>query len=245
VSKNLYKLGPAIALICWQSVVRSQPAATFDVASLKVDTSGSRQETIAKGGTLTIHAATLLNLIEWAYDVAAYQVRGEDSTRKVRYEVLAKAAGPVPEAELKLMLQNLLGERLHLVIHRETRQTIVRTMTVGKRVPSLKTPQGNGPQMMYQENGRAMLTNANMAGLAALMSGAGPPPTVDRTGIQGTFDLAVDYRRYLDRAETMAQILTDALRDVARKQFGLRFALAKGPVEFLIIDQADKVPNGN
>jgi uncharacterized protein (TIGR03435 family) len=39
--------------------------------------------------------------------------------------------------------------------------------------------------------------------------------------------------------------MMDAIRTAAEKQLGLRFSPTKAPVEFLIVDRADKVPIDN
>jgi uncharacterized protein (TIGR03435 family) len=63
---------------------------------------------------------------------AAYDLRGLDAGQRIsggpgwldsaRYDVEAEAAEPVPEAELKRMLQSLLADRFQLTLHRESRE---------------------------------------------------------------------------------------------------------------------------
>jgi uncharacterized protein (TIGR03435 family) len=66
-----------------------------------------------------------------------------------------------------------------------------------------------------------------------------PPPVLDKTGIQGVFDIRVEIR--LDPGADTFTIWQRALEE----QLGLKLAAQKAPVEVLVIDHAEKVPTGN
>jgi uncharacterized protein (TIGR03435 family) len=51
---------------------------------------------------------------------------------------VAKAAEGTPVAQLRLMLQALLAERFHLVLHRETREMALLALTSEKRRDGLR-----------------------------------------------------------------------------------------------------------
>ena len=61
---------------------------------------------------------TLKAAIRWAYHVFNFQVSGPDWIGYERYDIVAKAAGPVPEDQLRLMAQALLADRFKLTLHR-------------------------------------------------------------------------------------------------------------------------------
>ena len=79
--------------------------------------------------------SALKSAIRWAYHVMDAQVVGPDWLANERYDIMAKAAGPAPEAELRVMLQALLAERFKLAVHRQTKEMSAYALTVGKNGP--------------------------------------------------------------------------------------------------------------
>jgi uncharacterized protein (TIGR03435 family) len=54
------------------------------------------------------------------------------------FDIEGKAAGPVTEAQCRLMLQTLLMDRFKLEVHRETRTLAVAALVVAKGEPKPK-----------------------------------------------------------------------------------------------------------
>src|ERR1700693_3137827 len=73
-------------------------------------------------GSLRVQNSTLSQCIQWAYSVQEYQVSGPSWMGSERFDIIAKAAGPAPNEQLRLMLQTLLKERFKLTFHRESKQ---------------------------------------------------------------------------------------------------------------------------
>src|SRR5688572_29693918 len=89
---------------------------TFDVASVKPAAprsgEGSNREGIEVGpGSLTLRNIRLSSCIKWAYRVFEYQIAGPGWLTSERFDIVAKAAGPAEEDQLRLMLRGLLAER--------------------------------------------------------------------------------------------------------------------------------------
>jgi len=103
----------------------------FAVASLKLSDPGRRQRTVANG-SLVIRRESLLNLIVWSSDVDRFRVIGPDWIHFAYYDVNAKADGRASEQEIKVMLKELLADRLDLTSHLETRRVLVVAMAVAK-----------------------------------------------------------------------------------------------------------------
>jgi uncharacterized protein (TIGR03435 family) len=66
-----------------------------------------------------------------------------------------------------------------------------------------------------------------------------PPPVLNKTGIQGVFDISVELK--LDSGADTFIAWQRALQD----QLGLKLESQKGPVEVLVIDHAEKLPAEN
>ena len=64
-------------------------------------------------------------------------------------------------------------------------------------------------------------------------------PVMNQTGIQGSYDFRIDYAPENSPAQNPPPFLT-ALQDAT----GLKLNATKGPVEFLVVDHADK-PSAN
>src|SRR3954451_4708587 len=103
----------------------------FEVASVKRVHDGPPPGDIAKNldpspGHLTMRNVPLRHALLWAYDLKDYQVSGPEWIKgDERYDIVAKAAGPVPESQVRLMLQRLLTERFQLKMRRESREMSV------------------------------------------------------------------------------------------------------------------------
>jgi uncharacterized protein (TIGR03435 family) len=63
---------------------------------------------------------------------------------------------------------------------------------------------------------------------------------VDKTGIEGNFDVKLDYAPEGAADSSMPSILT-----AVQEQLGLKLVPQKVPVETLVIDRAEKVPTEN
>lgn len=120
-------------------------AQTFEVATIKPAPERALQQ-IAPGikppctggpGTnaplrLSCQGYTLQRLIEYAYAVRSAQVEGPEWIDEQRFDVLANVPEGARMDDVRVMMQNLLAERFHLVVHRESRDQQVYRLTVAR-----------------------------------------------------------------------------------------------------------------
>lgn len=69
-------------------------------------------------------------------------------------------------------------------------------------------------------------------------------PVLDRTGLTGRYDFAVDLTPYANgnaQPQDMAAMVLTAVQD----ELGLKLESQKGPLAFLVIDHAARVPTQN
>ncbi|HWE48860.1 MAG TPA: TIGR03435 family protein [Bryobacteraceae bacterium] len=86
-------------------------------------------------------AASLKDLLMRAYEMKAYQIDGPSWMDTERYQILAKiSVGATPE-QVAIMLQSLLAERFHLVVHREIKELPFYAMLIGRNGAKLKSSQ--------------------------------------------------------------------------------------------------------
>ena len=110
----------ACILVAGPSVYSQTSKPTFEVASVKRRLEPPPRGTLEsarqpRGGLFRRIDSTVAPLIQYAYAVRDLQlVGGPDWIRKDRFDVIAKAAGEVPTAQMRLMVQSLLEERFGL-----------------------------------------------------------------------------------------------------------------------------------
>lgn len=121
----------------------SSPA--FDVASVRVNNSPGRPRTTIQFSpdTLTMRQVSLWLSLRWAYGADDPQIAGPDFLHgPPLFDIAAKASGSVPENQMRLMLQTLLGERFHLTVHHEKKEMTVMALLVAKGGPRVRESDG-------------------------------------------------------------------------------------------------------
>jgi hypothetical protein len=96
----------------------------FDIADVHASTTprwfGQNSGGLIRDGRYVNRDATMLNLIEAAYDVSEDTVAAGPSWLDTDlYDVIAKAPSGTTPATAKLMLQSLLAERFGLVVRKD------------------------------------------------------------------------------------------------------------------------------
>lgn len=231
-------------------------SASFEVASVKPNNSGAQGSGTEwqRSGALIATNVTLKSLIARAYEVREFQVDGPGWLGSARFDINARALEGTPDQSRPAMLRSLLTERFKLTAHLETREQqpvfalVVRS--AGSLGPQLKPSQivcsGPNPSStgfcglntsVGRTGGRVIgggLTMDNVA--AAIANFAVDQTVVNRTGLEGTFDFELQFTR--ETAGTSSQLPPDApsIFTAVQEQLGLRLEAARGPVQFLVID---------
>ncbi len=120
------------------------------------------------------------------------------------FDIEGKAAGPVTEAQCRLMLQALLTDRFKLAVHRETRTLPVAALVVAKGGPKPKLAKALDTDALQSDkdkrvfvNGTPAYASANgwsMAQLAEFLLRVYPGRiVVDKTGLEGLYRFSLDY----------------------------------------------------
>jgi uncharacterized protein (TIGR03435 family) len=217
------------------AAVTTAQTPSFEVASIKKNTSrpsGPDALTLGCHGTnshsplMTIplgRCATrfepLRLVIALAYDIPPSLLypydgkilSGPDWINSEIYDVEAKAEGPTTEAQLKLMLQDLLADRFKLKLHRESREMPVYALVTTKggiKFPAAPKDRECGEQVRRDHRyelgatslagqchgfvpDRGALTgqSVNMSDFAEMLSIWAGRVVIDKTGADGLFDI--------------------------------------------------------
>jgi uncharacterized protein (TIGR03435 family) len=247
----------------------------FEVASVKrsapLETGRSPARYSTRGGPGTTRpthfecrGCPLTLLLAKAYDLDLYQVSGPGWIEEDLFEVTAIVAENTSIQQFHQMLQKLLVERFLLKIRRETRESSGYELSLGpgavklqeagasvdpltERPPQLKTdpegfpilPPGMTIAMSYGHYRRHMQETTGE--LARFLSLQLFKPVIDRTGLTGRYDITLSFVMPGPGTEApMGPSLSDAVRKI-----GLKLEPKKVPVEYVIVEHAERIPTEN
>jgi uncharacterized protein (TIGR03435 family) len=171
----------------------------------------------------------------------------------VRFEtfnIVAKAGSDVPTDELALSqvrpgyLRGLLEDRFQLEYHWESRQLPAYNLVLARRDGKL------GPQLRHRTNDCSadppcdirfkalgdLTLGGPMAYIVETLSRFAGRLVVDRTGLEGLFDVKLQWTPDAARdGNPTGASLADAVQD----QLGLKLESTTGPIEVLVIDRVE------
>jgi uncharacterized protein (TIGR03435 family) len=156
---------------------------------------------------------------------------------------VAQAPPDTSEDQLRQMLQTLLAERLKLALHREPKPLSYLALIQGKNGPKLppaKSSQGN-----QASGGRILANRMSMPALAMLLSRFERQIVVDRTGLDGMFEFKLEWSPQNAAATPIDSASAVSIFTAVQEQLGLKLESRKGPLEILVIDHAEKIPEAN
>jgi uncharacterized protein (TIGR03435 family) len=253
-----------VALILINSVGFGQSMAPpkYEVSSIK-PTAGSDDRhafRIESDGTLYATGITLRRLMMTGYDLQGFRfIGGPGWLAAKRWDVQAKPSRPASDKETRPMLRALLEDRFQLKDHSETRNMPVYELTVASRGSKLQRVQdGNFTQDIRIGNGAIRFTKATVATFASQLTYALARPVIDKTGITGEFNIALEWTPVPGEdggpttsglppgtPEQAASILDGpSIFTAIEEQLGLRLKPGRGPVEVVVIDSV-RMPAAN
>lgn len=253
--------------------IHGQDARPYEVASVKrhpPDDDGPWNIQALPGGPLHLINMPLATMIAIANQVQKYQVDGGPSwAASDGYDVIVKPVeGVRVNADtMRPMLRAMLEERFHLRIRHETRQLPVYALVplhAGRLGPHLQhaaldctgrsgppVAAGATPTDAQRRCGvslRAGLITVNGFPLSTLATMLAPLVTrtvVDRTALDGNWDLQVEFTPEPFGAApgpNTAPVPSDApsLFTALQEQLGLKLEASRGPVDVLVIDSVTR-----
>jgi uncharacterized protein (TIGR03435 family) len=236
----------AVAMLC-----RAQ-APGFEAASVKLSAPGEQTRIRRDPGRLDVANLTLRALVRYAYDVRDIQISGGPAWfDSDHWDIAATAGREVTDDERKKMLQSLLTERFRMTIRRESKELPVYALVVAKNGSKLKpNTEGKPERIMLNVNGSGFHhmvgESVPLASLAKVLFGPVGRIVIDRTGIEGSFDFQLEFvpdaanMPLINGAKPEGSTEGPSIFTAVQEQLGLKLESAKGPVEILVIDHAEK-----
>ena len=261
---------PAALILVWAGGAFGQ-APEFEVASVKMIQGGvpaSFTLSPRRSGRVLTWKTTLAFLVEYAYDMAPWQVSGLPS-EMVFYDIGATMDPAATLPDVRAMLRRLLADRFQLTAHTETEERSEFALVVGKHGHKLATRTGDGelPPMPDYLAGKpaeafegALFTSAEGPGTSAI-TGRGVPVSaltaeiskdvgtmvLDRTGLTGDYYFGFRFLRddELGVNARDPRVMSLPIGDALEDELGLRLEKTKGPVDILVVDHVEKMPTPN
>lgn len=226
----------------------------FEVATIKPGRPDAQgRGVMIRGGQVMAINTSLTNLISTAFNVNENQIFGASSWMQTeRFDVTGKpdVGGSPNNAQMKGMIRKLLADRFQLKVHSEKRELSVYAIVLIPNTPHKFTPSDPDhhlPNVGPARPGRMTLRNVTMAGFARVLQNfVLDRPVVDRTGLDGSFDLTLEWTPDESQYPAIGPLPqpqeseTPDIFTAFQEQLGLRLLSTKALADVLIIDQAEK-----
>jgi uncharacterized protein (TIGR03435 family) len=236
-------------------IVQAQGQLTFDVASIRPANpkEQNRRINIVPGGGLNIVNIPVRELIEFAYSMRQAQIVDSPGwTGTTAYDIVARLEKPegktdfdqmnegerdTLQMQLKKRTQALLEDRFQLKVRREAREMPILALTVAKGgLKMQRVAEGDErPRNMFMRRGSMSAQKAPMAMLANALSRHLSQSVVDQTGLQGDFDISMNWS-----PDAAPDAEGPSIYTALQEQLGLRLESKKGAMEVIVIERVER-----
>jgi uncharacterized protein (TIGR03435 family) len=248
-----------LALFLVAGTLLGQPA--FEAVSIKPAAPGRRGMGMnVSPGRIRIINSSLKLIIQMAWDVREFQVSGAAGWMDTEhYDIDAVAPERLKKDDYRPMLRAMLTDRFGLTIHREQQERSGYALVVAKSGAKLP-PATDDPDIVFgrSESGDRTLKaqNATLLDLANALGNTLRAPVVDRTGIEGRYDVSLQWTPDAAHEPVIGKDGMPAppppsdatagpgIVTVLQDKLGLKLESRKVPVEMIVIDRASR-PSGN
>ena len=146
----------------------------------------------------------LVSVLEWAYGKPTFHIFGgpnwlTDPFNSTRFDIVATVPPGSTDEQFKVMLQNLMLDRLGLKVHHETRNLPVNNLTIAKGGPKLKENAEDHPSGSLDgrsENHQFTLSAEGVVPIATLVTALQQSlneVVVDKTGLTGMYKFSLEW----------------------------------------------------
>jgi len=192
-------------------------------------------------GEVFMRNVSLKSCIQMAYHLSEGRLIGPDWLSTTSFDIVAKPPSGAPRDQTREMMQALLSDRFKLAIHHESRMLPAFALVVGKNGPKLQKGGPGGPNVdvnNYKMNGKGM----TMVNLAEALSRHLDRPVVDKTGLEGVFDLNLEWspEEKPEDVKSAPSIFT-----AVQEQLGLKLQAEKLPLDVVVVDHMERKPTEN
>jgi uncharacterized protein (TIGR03435 family) len=244
-----------IAMLVVTTAARGQEKASFTVASVKRNVSGlPYDKSTDPTSGLDFVNERLRDVILFAYGLNDFQLTGDPAwVSRDRFDIAARADGPLSIEEKRVRLRQLLADRFGLRVRNEMREQPVYALTrSGSAVtPGLRRRDCSAPGIAGLACERGIATadagivrmgGISLARLAHFLGGVLGRVVLDETRLTGTFDVDLRWRADIGLSPDLSQSAKaeietrPALPVALREQLGLELHARRAPVTVVVVE---------
>lgn len=256
----------------------AQEPAKFEVASVKAAGAPSNPGVRIDDARVEIGYGSIAFLVATAYRVELTRVDGPDWINTQRFDIQAKLPEGTKKEQVPEMLRALLVDRFRLAAHRQQKEETVYALVTdpgGSKLQASAAGAGDSAAQAAQP-GRQVLTvihgtdgletvsringatvfaaeTISLADLALFVARYVELPVIDRTGLQGTYQVSMNVpdralrrnARNSDPPTTEAQDADVVSIFSSVRHLGLPLEKQKAPLDYVVIDHVEKAPTEN
>jgi uncharacterized protein (TIGR03435 family) len=187
-------------------------------------------------------------LLRAAYNLSENRIIGPDWIDADRFDVVGKPPQGTPNSDVMPMLQTLLKDRFHVVVHSDLRELPVFDMVVAKGglKMSLSTSENPFPKPPSNPGGAMNFGAGTMTEIAQRLTGSAGRTVLDKTGLEGRYGFLLIYTPL--SAQTPANADGSGPPDffaAVEQQLGLKLEPKNEFIEVLVVDHAERTPTEN
>ena len=235
---------------------------------------GASSGTISKRGSPGVSGApsdlnlqswrnsTLSRLLRIAYGIPRQEIIGPEWLDSNLYDIEAKMPAGATEEQIPAMLRNLIADRFQMRAHYEKRVLPMFQMVIAKSGPKLTTYVERSaplPELDFlrplprrRDGSTGFHAQGSLEVLALRLTSIVGKPIVNQTGLSGSYEFNLNWQITPTPTTGPAGVDTlpasDPRLDIfgaLQSQLGLTLRSAKGPVDVLVPDHAERVPTSN
>ena len=162
------------------------------------------------------------------------------------YDFEAKAESPeADEDQIWAMVRTLLAERFKLMVHRETKEQQVYSLTLAGGKAKMQQASGQRGIVTRTGAGQAIFTEAAMSALISTLAIQLGSPVIDETDLKGFYNFKLEFKdprwKSKDGSPLPPELesrpdIYEALQD----QLGLKLAATKRPMAIIVVDHVER-----
>jgi uncharacterized protein (TIGR03435 family) len=239
----------------------------FEAATIRPNASGVSSGGLSASGIVTFNNTTVRDLIRRAYELPWPErvVGGPDWLDRERFDFTGKAEAETSGAQRMLMLRAFLADRLKLVVRTESREMPVFALVIARSDrrlgPQIRpssvdcvavragrrgatpppTPEGQRPVCGGMTRlGFITAGGVTMAEMADRITRPAGRPVIDRTGLQGGYDLDLKWVPDEIRQAGARPIDGPSIAVALEEQLGLKLQDTRAPVDVVVVESVER-----
>jgi uncharacterized protein (TIGR03435 family) len=221
---------------------------TFESASVKLSSTAASSHIVDYPDRFECLYCNVRFLLALAYHIIPPRVIGPDWIVSESIDVIAAKPPNTTEQGQRLMLQALLAERFHLVVHRDSYDITAYDLGMAKGGPKAKLANSYSKAVSISKMkgpARTISGTLSMEDLAFALETPLETLVTDATGLPGMFEILLQWSPEDAIAADLPEARFPNLAMALEQQLGLKLNTHEIKIETLVVDSGRETPARN